>query len=223
MAKSYDSIDLYNCDLCFINFNTSNNKPYSLYPCGHTFCLECINKLKYNKCPIDREQFDGKAPNFWIIKNMPKENLPAETVNEEIQRCQLKLDSMRSQFMTLMMKKQLEVQQIKGEIKSSADVLVEEFARMVMIEKEKLLEDANNMIPSYQEVQVSWEDVQKKYDDLFKNYQQCYSNNLAETNKLVEIKKEIKAKEDSIKISMNNLQLKSFEPCWNFQVIRLAN
>jgi hypothetical protein len=46
MKESEDEHDLNKCGICFDDFDDNDwtNKPYTLFPCGHTFCISCINR-----------------------------------------------------------------------------------------------------------------------------------------------------------------------------------
>ena len=58
-----------NCKICFEVFNTSNRKPIIVMLCGHTFCLECVDKLKKQDfiCPNDREPITNQKPNYALL------------------------------------------------------------------------------------------------------------------------------------------------------------
>lgn len=58
---------IFECGVCFKQYNHSEKKPLSL-PCGHTFCLEClkqINKQQVIKCPFD------KVAHHIVAENLP--------------------------------------------------------------------------------------------------------------------------------------------------------
>ncbi len=52
-----------NCNICFENYNDSTVKPFSITPCGHTFCEKCLDNLLANislpKCPKCKVQIKG--------------------------------------------------------------------------------------------------------------------------------------------------------------------
>ena len=54
-----------NCNICFENYNDSTVKPFSITPCGHTFCEKCLDNLlayaniSQPKCPKCRVQIKG--------------------------------------------------------------------------------------------------------------------------------------------------------------------
>jgi hypothetical protein len=45
------------CAICMEDYNSSFRKPYKLTPCGHTFCLSCIDRFVVKQCPFDRQPF----------------------------------------------------------------------------------------------------------------------------------------------------------------------
>lgn len=56
-----------NCEICLEKFNFVLNKPYSLYPCGHTFCAECLAKLNGRNCSKCRKIIAFKQINFSLL------------------------------------------------------------------------------------------------------------------------------------------------------------
>ena len=64
------------CEICLINYDAINRKPYSLVPCGHTFCIMCMNEMQTNNCPVCRANFSNKIPNWEILKRL-KSSVPS--------------------------------------------------------------------------------------------------------------------------------------------------
>ncbi len=58
------------CEICLTNYDTLGRKPYSLVPCGHTFCLSCMNQITSNLCPTCRSPFTGRIPNWEITRRL---------------------------------------------------------------------------------------------------------------------------------------------------------
>lgn len=56
----------FTCAVCFENYDNETRKPYSLVPCGHTFCARCVRELK-GKCPNDGQMFAETIKNWEII------------------------------------------------------------------------------------------------------------------------------------------------------------
>jgi len=59
--------DLFNCSICFNQFDQKERKPKILPKCGHTICLFCLeNILKANqpKCPLDRQPLETNLESF---------------------------------------------------------------------------------------------------------------------------------------------------------------
>lgn len=54
------------CDNCSEDFNQIENKPYSIVPCGHEFCLKCIEDL--NECPTCSCEIEHKIINWGLLK-----------------------------------------------------------------------------------------------------------------------------------------------------------
>ena len=58
-----------NCDICCEGYNINDRKPMTVIPCGHTFCLNCLEELKKCEymCPNDRERITNEKPNYALL------------------------------------------------------------------------------------------------------------------------------------------------------------
>lgn len=68
MKKSEQSE--FKCEICMEDFDSINRKPNSLVPCGHTFCIICLEHIGSSKCPTCRSDFTNFIPNWEIIKRL---------------------------------------------------------------------------------------------------------------------------------------------------------
>jgi len=63
--------ELINCQICLNSFDEIIHKPYSIYKCGHTYCIVCLNHLNKslnNKCPDCRSYIQNIAPNWQSLR-----------------------------------------------------------------------------------------------------------------------------------------------------------
>ena len=54
-----------NCKLCLNEYNFSNNKPFILLNCGHTYSMSCIRTFK--ACPGCKQKPIEYRPNFNLL------------------------------------------------------------------------------------------------------------------------------------------------------------
>ena len=70
--------DFHLCDICTVQFNSTNNIPLTLV-CGHTFCKKCLSKLKNRQCPHDKNvqipDLAGIPANYAILKLLDQNGL----------------------------------------------------------------------------------------------------------------------------------------------------
>ena len=64
-----------NCEICFEKYNTEANKPYSLYPCGHTYCKSCLDKLIKKECPTCKRELRDQQVNYALMAILHEEPL----------------------------------------------------------------------------------------------------------------------------------------------------
>lgn len=91
--------ELINCQICLNSFDENIHKPYSIYKCGHTYCVVClnhINKSLNNKCPDCRSYIQNIAPNWQslrilsFIKNNEQNKQQITLINKTKQNIQRK-------------------------------------------------------------------------------------------------------------------------------------
>jgi hypothetical protein len=56
-----------NCQVCLENFDGDIHRPFSISPCGHTFCITCLNFLPEKCCPKCRRNINEIMPNYAIL------------------------------------------------------------------------------------------------------------------------------------------------------------
>lgn len=68
------------CKICYDKFNKTVRKPFTVIPCGHTFCISCLNDLrKINYiCPTCRVKIENEKPSYILLELMDL-NILAET------------------------------------------------------------------------------------------------------------------------------------------------
>lgn len=75
------STDDFVCEVCLDNYDTMIHKPYSLVPCGHTYCIECLNRII--RCPSCRIEFQDKIPNWEISRRLNPATAPSAPVQSD--------------------------------------------------------------------------------------------------------------------------------------------
>ena len=53
------------CKICFNEYDDEIHQPFSTDPCGHCFCIVCLNNL--TTCPFDREVIVKKIINRGLL------------------------------------------------------------------------------------------------------------------------------------------------------------
>jgi hypothetical protein len=55
------------CSICNEFYDENEHKPHSLNPCGHYFCIKCIQSLENRSCPKCRGDIQSIIVNFAIL------------------------------------------------------------------------------------------------------------------------------------------------------------
>jgi len=68
---------MYQCSICYENYNQYDSIPIILIPCGHTFCSKCIYDLQsygYKECSLCRENINYIEINIILYELMSNRN-----------------------------------------------------------------------------------------------------------------------------------------------------
>jgi hypothetical protein len=61
------------CSICTEDFEeTELKRPFTLSPCGHCFCMGCLNRLTLNRCPECRRFIEQKTLNRGLLSLIEK-------------------------------------------------------------------------------------------------------------------------------------------------------
>jgi WD40 repeat protein len=57
------------CEICLEKYDKQVRIPMTIIPCGHTYCSDCLSKLKrqINKCPKCKQQITSKKPSYAVL------------------------------------------------------------------------------------------------------------------------------------------------------------
>ncbi len=57
------------CEICLERYDKMERKPMTIIPCGHTYCHDCLSKLKrqVNKCPKCKQTIASKKPSYAVL------------------------------------------------------------------------------------------------------------------------------------------------------------
>lgn len=72
------------CEICLSAYDHSKHKPYFL-SCPHTFCLDCLSRLKEQKCPACQKSYAEKFPNLALLQIIPKSDY--DKLKYELEHC----------------------------------------------------------------------------------------------------------------------------------------
>lgn len=73
------------CKICFEKYNNTVVKPYSLYPCSHSFCIRCLEALPQKECPKCKREIRDKQPNYDLLEALEELHPVDSHLKKEIQ------------------------------------------------------------------------------------------------------------------------------------------
>jgi len=104
----------FKCEICMENFNVVNRKPNSLVPCGHTFCVMCLEHIGNSLCPTCRVEIQNIIPNWEIIKRLDNSvpsqqtmSRPPQPLNTQVAKIRTCCSQVSEHFYALSTKRKL--------------------------------------------------------------------------------------------------------------------
>ena len=72
--------EIFTCPIDLNRYDTTNRKPISIIPCGHSICNGCYDAIKRtnNLCPLCRTRMTGFVTNFLALNYL---NQPSASAN----------------------------------------------------------------------------------------------------------------------------------------------
>ncbi len=175
-----------NCKICFNQFDHSKHKPYVLIYCTHTFCIDCIKKLKIKestsfKCPTCSGLVSKINPNWTLLDSIPESNYDKllSNLEQNINQVQMLRTNLKTNRDLKIKQMSQKMKDLRSEIKSKAGMSI----KLIHQCQKRLIKKSKNIESSYKKKftnLVSYERVNlaKKVEDA-RNY--LSDNNLDET------------------------------------------
>ena len=98
MSSSDKLADIFVCWLCKEKYNETEKKPTTLFPCGHTLCSICIDKLSKGRCLICSQEYERSVTNLALIPKQ-KSTLPQVDFHKTKENL-VKTKELRKEFIT---------------------------------------------------------------------------------------------------------------------------
>ncbi len=200
-----------NCDICFEPFDHSIHKPYNL-SCPHTYCLECIQKLRDNKCPQCKQIIKEKYPCNILLRLIPESNY--DKLKSKSLKTLIELNEIKQDMNT---KCQVKLTENEMKLKSTKQHISDETNKAIMILKENeaflinicdsvqnrsyALMDSNKYVFNMNDIIVAKERIEKNelnenqlssLNDFLNEIKQKYTQNLyVLTNQINKVDKNV--------------------------------
>jgi hypothetical protein len=101
------------CFLCTELYDANTHKPYSLNPCGHHFCVSCLEKTGTKTCPTCRGTIQSKTLNRAVLELItPETNMQGKLLKHSLIG---ETESLLSEWKT---KKESEMKKFKEKLQS---------------------------------------------------------------------------------------------------------
>lgn len=177
-----------NCQVCFENYNDKENRPYTITPCGHSFCTKCLDSLTDKSCPKCRREINDKIINYAILDLLDLNLVPDinATLKKSINSCFNEIDELKDTYQaklnTKLSENQNQIQIVKNAINKQANNIT----KMINNSKKELIMEADSIMNN----------SNSKLSDSFENDL---------TNKSIEYKAKISTLNQFEKIELNTL------------------
>jgi hypothetical protein len=121
-----------NCLVCFEKYDNDKRRPFTLYPCSHTICLNCLIYLPQRFCPSCRSLISDSKPNYGLIDLLLNfsPSLTDLTKTNEINQLIIDIESLKQKFDSTHQNKRKEISDrfktIRNKIQLRAEHLINE-------------------------------------------------------------------------------------------------
>jgi hypothetical protein len=181
-----------NCEICFEVYDKQEHKPMTIIPCGHTYCLKCLEKIKDTpnyKCKQCNEQISEHKPSYAIIKIL--DNLAVDFNSLNLRQSVHDLVNQINETKTniyLMSEKKLQDDQYKiNTIKNEISNQTTDFMNYLLNNQEKIIRQADKF---HRELVTSL-NIESAEEEKFLNDTETKDLNELNRKELNEIKTEL--------------------------------
>lgn len=203
------------CEKCFETYNQKSRVPNALFPCGHTFCEECVRKFRNRECAACSTQVEAQAVNWSLVNLIPRGRI-VDNYDEMV-------DELRQGMSTLerLQKLNAERVEINKDVFDAIRARIHERAAQLI---EKITEGREILLQSVKQIEEKWTNEMRVESE----YERAYVSIMNEFNARVD-SEEIKTNEakfarfrEMLKTSVSEMSArveeKSAEEYVNFKV-----
>ncbi|KRX03498.1 hypothetical protein PPERSA_02877 [Pseudocohnilembus persalinus] len=190
--KISQEVESNTCPICLELMIPPNNSPILLFPCGHTFCRNCIferngKKMKLSKCGICRQKVTSSAVNFSLQnlictytnnKHLLEEYDKNNQKEQEFQQNNDEKDEQKQNFQEQYDLYNMRVRILQEEKNQIMDQIIEEKNRAKSQQKlcNTFKEQKEQVIKKIKQMQEELQLIEQFHDENFEKLQQYQKN-----------------------------------------------
>lgn len=175
------------CEKCFETYNQKSRVPNALFPCGHTFCEECVRKFRNRECAACSTQVEAQAVNWSLVNLIPRGRI-VDNYDEMV-------DELRQGMSTLERLQKLNAERVEIN-KDVFDAIRERIHERAAQLIEKINEGREILLQSVKQIEEKWTNEMRAESE----YERAY----------VSIMNEFNARVDSEEIKTNEAKFARF-------------
>ena len=146
---------MWNCEE---NYNEEENRPLTIFPCGHTYCAKCMNTITNRLCPQCRETIEQTVTNFALLNNIPLMKL--KPIVSDIQSRLTELTQLKDSFALITRKMDFKLNEMHEKLSNNEDN-----ESMLRLFRDQVQNDLN--------FEQEFKDIRKLLRELSPNKENC--------------------------------------------------
>ncbi len=163
------------CKICLHKYDVVVRVPYSINPCGHCYCISCLNKIISQHCPTCRGKIASKTINRAILELITNTSPDTSSQSQTKIKDLLQLKDLGCQLNSKIKSKQNECrdsfktirEKVQADFNKKLQLLLKNEENLVtqLIEAEKNYED--NLISINFKINTEMRKLEEKFNDEF--------------------------------------------------------
>lgn len=108
------------CEICEESYNEDTRRPLIIFPCGHTYCSECLNQVPNKLCPQCRRSITQTITNFSVLSQIVGVN-KTDPIATDIKKRLDEFELIKESFDIILKKMEFKLKEANAKLKMNTN------------------------------------------------------------------------------------------------------
>ena len=108
------------CEICEESYNEDTKRPLIIFPCGHTYCSECLNQIENKICPQCRRSIEQTITNFSVLSQIGGEK-KSDLIVTDIKKRLDEFELVKESFEIILKKMEFKLKEANTRLKKNTN------------------------------------------------------------------------------------------------------